>query len=702
MRGMNLHFEAPGNPPTMRKPGDKGDKKPARLFSRSNSVLSKAMTEQQESWLLDYADSRWNSLHNGLSFWRNRMARYERLSDDDYTDRTIPNPDVTNATEAIFARQNFTLGMTAGFADFVYAQARDDIFGTRPWLAATPEGPSKIKLADVITKNANWKLNQSNIESVGIDALRAACDLGTQFVKVRWLEDPEEYETLEDCAHSIKTGQPILDPNTNDYIRDVEHIPEGTDPADVEWRELLVQNVQMVYENAEASLLDYRNIAFDDTAPELDLRYTDFFHQFEMGVHDICNHYGLGEDTRRELLLLADESGNDAARDHRGETNATTADPYRFDEGANPKIKLVEGFIRCAPLGNGKTVRVNVIFSPKLSILFECEYLANVTPKGMLPVFPVRCFKVAGRITGKGYFEKYEDANDAVDGQYNNVTYHNRKSSDVLKGFHRNALVDTMEGKDFVMDPDITYEINDGFKITDAFEFLAMPDNDNRSIELLGQMTQMMQMKSGISSAAQGELKGAPQSNTATGVNQIISRGAVLVKVPISQMKTDITGFVSFAVHLHYANHNHDEVFTWGEGQDAELLELKAADAKNLTANVTLTMSQSQSQDKLAAATTGIGIAGQYAMLPETEKASQRRLFIQALSSLGFNDADRVIREAAVTPEAIMALLPPDMQTAFQAFLQTQGAAPQAPGGEMTPAADSVAPVSLATPQPTI
>ena len=55
----------------------------------------------------------------------------------------------------------------------------------------------------------------------------------------------------------------------------------------------------------------------------------------------------------------------------------------------------------------------------------------------------------------------------------------------------------------------------------------------------LHQMTQMNQMRSGISSASQGELKGVPESNTATGVNQIISRGAVLVKWPIDQMKKD-------------------------------------------------------------------------------------------------------------------------------------------------------------------
>jgi hypothetical protein len=33
-------------------------------------------------------------------------------------------------------------------------------------------------------------------------------------------------------------------------------------------------------------------------------------------------------------------------------------------------------------------------------------------------------------------------------------------------------------------------------------------------------------------------------------------------------MKTDLERPVEFAVHLHYANHDHDESFAWGEGKD--------------------------------------------------------------------------------------------------------------------------------------
>ena len=91
---------------------------------------------------LDYAVNRWRVLDAAMNPWRNKLARYERMADDDYSDRRAsPDERHTDALASLFARQNHTLGVISGFADFTYAQGRNDIFGTRPWLAATPRRP---------------------------------------------------------------------------------------------------------------------------------------------------------------------------------------------------------------------------------------------------------------------------------------------------------------------------------------------------------------------------------------------------------------------------------------------------------------------------------------------------------------------------------------------------------------------------------
>lgn len=658
--------------------------RPARLLTGGKTALSAGLSDFQKQWLLHYCIDQWAAYHSALVDWRSKLEKYERMADDDYTDRTKhPDPERTNALKSIFEKQNHTLGVVSGFCDFVYAQARDDVFGTRPWLAATPQGMADNKLAELVTKHSQWKFDQSNIEDTLCDTIRSAIDLGTQFVKIRWVKDVETYETAEYVAFSISANAPILAAN-GDYItkqEDLEGIIE--DGADVEWREMLIEQTETVYNNIVAENLDFKDVAFDVTAPELKLDRTDFFHRFRIGILDAISFYGLDEE---KALALRDSVNRDdsSVRDHRGEiAPGLTSDWGIEDKNANPQVTMVEGFVRVDPFQKGQAKRLHVVFIPDVNVLIYCDYLANTSPGGIIPVFPVRCFKVPNRIIGRGYFEKYEDADTAIDGQYNAVTYHNRRQSVPFVGIHKDALADDLEGRDIVIDPERPFELAPDKTMKDFMEFLSMPDLNGRSVELMNQMLQLAQMRSGITSASQGELKGVPNANTATGVRQLVSRGATLVRWPIDQMMGDLERPVEYSVILNYANQDLDETFVWGEGRDAELMEIRAGDVKGLRANVSLRLTQSQNQNKLenAMAATEIGI--KYAQLPEVEKQSQRRLYVQAVSALGFNDAEKIIREAVFDTQGILSVLPPEMQETFAAFLHQNGMmAPEQPQPE--------------------
>lgn len=676
-----------------------GSKKPekGKLFGRGQTSLSKGMTDQQEAWLLDYIVAQWHAHHAALSGWRNKLGRFERLADDNFSDRSgAPNPEKTDAPRSIFERQNHTLGLVSGKADQVFAQAKDDIFGTRPWLAATPQGEDDTDLAERITKHSQWKFDQSNLEPTLIDAVALAAHLGTAFPKLRWVREIEEFERAEYAAHSKKTKKPLLK-QSGDYVTTDEELAEliftgAAVAADVEWKELLITETVPVFNNIEAAVLDWKDVAFDPVAPELNLRYTPFFSRFKMGVYDLVAQYEMTDDQRDDLLAAAQLGADTAPREHRGETDNTHT-AMSLDPEANPEVFLVEGFIRCDPFNTGKPVRLHVIFSPELHALFRCDYLANVTPGGLLPVFPVRCFKVPRRIIGKGYWERFEDANDAIDGLYNATTLRNRQQADVFKSFNRSALASESEGEDVVNHPEKIFELKPDKTIDDVFGFKVMPDASSRTDQLLQQMLQMANVRMGTSSASQGQLTGIPENDTATGSKINAGRAIVLDKAQIAQMMTDFRLAVEFAVHLLYANQDTDETFVWGEGKDAELLQIKAGDVKGLRANVTLTLTQSDNLQRLESARQAIDIAIKYLGVPEPDKPSLRRLFTQAISAMGFNDADRIIREGVVDPAGILALLPPDMQPVFTAFLQAQGMlAP--PGGE------GAAPVEAGAPPP--
>jgi hypothetical protein len=652
-----------------------------KRFGGAFTPLDRDLSNLQRHWLTEYACAQWTTLHQNLGPWRSRLERFERMSEGDYSDRrAAPDPEKTDAIRTVFERNNDTLGLVDGFCDFAYAQARDDIFGVRPWLAATPQGQDDNELAELVTKHSQWKFDQSNLEPTLVDSLKLAVDLGTVFLKTRWLTEVEEFSRAEMVLWSKSADAAILD-DTGEYITSDDGAAEaGGNGDDMTWKEISISEAVETYRNVDASCYDFKDVAFSTTAPELDIRYTDFFGRFRQGVHDIAAHYKLSPNDKEDLIALCQLGESQEANANRGES--ADGNHMSMLAEANPQVELVEGFMRCDPLGTGKPFRVHVIFSPTLNVLFRCDYLANATPAGMLPVFPVRCFKTPRRIIGRGFWERYEDANNLIDAFYNATQLRNRKSADVLMGFHRNALFDESEGEEFMNDPEKLIELAPDKTLADLIEFATIPDLNDRGVEMLNQMMQMLQMRTGITSAAQGELSGVPQSNTATGVKEIASRGAALLKAPIDQMMTDLEKPVEFAVHLNYANQDTDETFTWGEGRDAELLEIVAGDVNGLRINVSLTLTQSQNLKKLESARLAIEIAAAYAILPEHEKSSQRRLFIQAIASLGFNDAEKIIREGVVDPEGIMAILPADIQSAFAAFLQKSGMMPP----EETPA----------------
>lgn len=641
-------------------------------YVTTDTPLYRELSDIRRNWLTQYVCDRWIKLHGDLSAWRAKMTKWEEYSESDYSSRRgEPNPNDIESVRDIFSYQNESLGVVEGFVDFAAAQAKNDIFGTRPWLAASPEGKDDIQLAEVLTKHASWKINQSNSEEVLRDAIRIACWGGTAFVKARWENDVDTSKALKVVAHSVSTGKPIMTPD-GDYISDLESLPPDLqeDGRDVAWRDLLVEEVTPIYQNVLLEGVDYKSIAFETTAKRLDLAETDVFVRFKMGLLDVVSRYGLNEEQKRDLRSAVMLS-NDDARARRGESDPSKTPDYEEDD-ANPLVQLVEGYVRCDPMQTGRPARIHVIFSPDLLALFRVDYLKNVSPGAILPVFPIRIFKLPNRVLGMGFFEKYDGQNRAVDRHHNVVTQKQKLAAHTFTGVQPDALKNR-GAVDLLADPTKLVELAPDKTMGDVLSFASVPEQGDRNIELLNQMLQMMQMRSGITSAAQGELKGVPNATTATGVNQLQSRGALLLKDPIDTLTMDVRNVVEYEVHLIYANQDRDETFTWGEGEDTKLLSIKAGDVQGLRANVTLTLVQAQNQAKLTSAQAAIAIAKEYAGLPEAEKPSQRRLYVQAIASLGFNDAEEIIRKSTVDPAGILAVMPPEVRPVVEAALVSAG-----------------------------
>ena len=681
----NVHareMERAANPPPA------GTRRPVPA---GKTALAAALKPEQITTLAERLTDRYTNLYTSLGPWREKMARYERIADENRQDRRGAKDQTTEeGTRTIFEKSNHSLGLVSGFADFAYAQARDDLFGTSPFLAATPVGPSDGNQADLVTKHASWKIGQTNTRNALIDSLRLACDLGTGFVKTVWRREIESYETIQTIAHG-PDGKPILTA-TGAFLTADDPLPAGV--AIASWKEMLVKQTLTVWDNLVSHCVDYNDIAFDQCASELDLLHTDVFHKIEIGLLDAKSIYKLTDEQYRAALdlVMSARSGKTKPREHRGENRTTTT--IDLLEESNPIITLIDGYVRCNPFGTTEPpTRIYAVFSPEIQQIFHLDYLPNHTPGGLLPIHPVRCFKVPNRICGKGYLEKFEDVENYIDQEFNAVSWRDKMAANPLGGYIPDLFAEDVEDG-IVMEPHKLYKLKPDADLAKAIQFITVPNANAQAIQLLNMIAQMVQMRTGITSAAQGEMKGVPSANTATGTRDIISRGATLIKWPIDTFKDDITHHLDFAVALIYANQDTDETFNYGEGEDAELLEIKRGDVRGLRMNITLTMTQSQSQTKLESANGAMDMLGKYLLIPEIDKAAARPLVIQGIKALGFNQADQIVRKPVTDVQGIAAILPPELQQPFLMWATQMGlvsppagpTAPAGPGGP-TPAA---------------
>ena len=303
------------------------------------------------------------------------------------------------------------------------------------------------------------------------------------------------------------------------------------------------------------------------------------------------------------------------------------------------------------------------MYVPSIQEIIYVDYLANVTPKGDLPIHPVRVYKIPGRVYGRGFHEKYENVQNYIDANFNAATYLNTQTRATPMGYDETMLdedIEVQEGN-IPVSFDKVWKLKSGAKMKEAFQFGDAPPDTDKSIELASVMIEMAQLRTGISSAAQGEVSNVGGTNTATGIRQMMSRSATLMRWPIDKAEKDLQKTLSYAVTMVYANQNVEELFTWGEGQNAQVLRMSPGDVKDIKLDVSFMMVQAQNQAKLENAQTGIQVLQSYVNLPEFEKGPARELFIQAIQSVDFHDPVSIVREPVLSYEELLAQLPPEL-----------------------------------------
>ncbi len=664
--------------------------------------------------LVQWARQQYQQYHSDLTTWRENRRKYAQESQDVFTHREagVTDPGTHDTPRMVFEFQNKSLNIVAGLAEFAAAQAEQDLFGGEPWFAAVPVGKSDPVLADNIQKHLQWSFRDGRLASKYCSAVTLAACLGEAFTKTTYDIETDRYEGEIDALHV--NGQPVM--NGDAYVTTDEEAKALTPPpkGKLEWKKLFVERDEVIRHGVETAILHHNDVAFREDAPELDLKYTNFYNLIELSVLEARQRFNLSLEDAVRLGLESNTSHTVPTAANRPDTvdaqNRASGDDQRnvygdeeTERALNMRVRLVEGYVKVDPFGDGIGRRLYIVFTPSSEDwLVYGNYLANLSPKGELPVKCHVWEEVPGKLYGRGFFGKYASVQLHIDDTWNQVGFRNRLHSNPIGAFNPAKLERDDDESDLELRPGDMLRLKGDATLDQVIQFMEIPDMDSRSMELLQIGMQMAQLRSGITSASQGDLSSVPENNTATGIRQLMSRAAVLMKKPVRGLRRSFNGEFSFAVKLHYANFDRTEAFQVGEGENTKILEMTPEMVRNLDIDVRMLLTQEQNQTKLQGAQVATGLLAQYIGTPEFEKPHARPLYVQAMKALEFDQPEEIIREPMVALEDAMASLPPEQQQRLTALLQLEAAAaqPQGPTNPAAPAAPAPQqPATTKTPQ---
>lgn len=478
---------------------------------------------------------------------------------------------------------------------------------------------------------------------------------------------PEQWEHEDDARTRMHT--------------DVQQ-QEGYDPAAVEaahsampWRKVARKDVSVVVDTEnevddkgkvarkaahrwEQWLIRQETVLWDDPVTEVvhEMNFAAPFGYARLEDCDFCSHsYDLRYSDIKRMLDPKDPETDEILRLCRGETADRKAEDRQggakeTGDEDNPPVRVAETYFDYDPFKDGNTTRIYLVTLPQheRGIKQGCDFLANVTPGAKYPFSSVTIFKRRGEWRGVGFFEMFRAMIRVIERNFNAITYRNDIRANPVIGFHPDAAAEEIET--ITAAPGATYELKNDKTLKDLIEVLEIPDTDERTWKVVEMLINLFQLRSTVSSAAQGSVADLPEVNTATGINSVLASGSTLTNELMEQIKGEVgvdglLDHLEKTIELLYTHLNRAETFAYGDGEFRQIMSLTPAQVQGLKMKVHLLLTRFKQKQDTDNAQAAMQAVLQYIQLPEQEKAAVRTLVVQIVKGHGFDNADAIVRE---------------------------------------------------------
>lgn len=568
--------------------------------------------------------------------------------------------------DSIFEKSNVSVPLTTLVVDHFVTRAEDDITGQTPYVKFDAQGSSDMKQAQDFDRYFNWKLetkgkNRRLLEDAYLQAFvqRAA------ILKATYKADIAQYTDREArVLYAIGSSEPIVLESIGLIIEGEAEFVQIMNPA--------TQMPQMVLQNDPSFVFDPMQHEFREYTKGIDMQTVRYkgpktalvdYDRF-LAPNDVVSledadflaeKYDKPLAWVESMFLQRDFYSYD---DYKNMVkDKTTAEPktdgYRERENRenlgfdrdDPKLEIIECWIKRDVLGTGVPQEFCFFYDPLCKKAIYYEYVQKITPDKAIPYSIVSINRDRNRWWGPSLPERISTFQEFIDKQFNSQAFRNEISANPVLGANPQALEE--EPDDVEIHAGKVFTLKDQYKMQDFLSAIEIPNQDNKTQNLIDFVFSVVQLWLGVSNLAQGDMQVLQPATTATGVEATLREASKIGRRWLRRIVEQFEEHLTKLVAIECATLDQKEVFEYMEGDVRTFAEMNPRDLQNLSTNVTIEVSQEQGQRQIERADLALKSMDRYFAYPPEMRAFVKPMIREIIKALGYENADEYLPDQA-------------------------------------------------------
>jgi hypothetical protein len=582
--------------------------------------------------------------------WMVRRALFYRHFYNNYEDRRQEG--------TLYAQSNVTASLSPRVTMQVAGRLKSSLFATEPWFSASPVGEADEELARKVREFTRYKTDQARFLPATKTAVDLACIIGECVEKTTFVDERLWYWRKSPILVKAD-GTPKFDTKGNYIFEEDRMVPEMVEqqpdpnlPPEMvpTGRTVLRRDNSVVQE--ETDRWEVRRVRVGDVkykgAKTQEIRFTDFLcpldaacvHEADIAVHlydkpamEVASWFLQGRFTymasQEEISVRTDEAVRllkdiSASASMRSDaTDLMTIRSVHGEEqspaapGSSGLIHVIEAWVRYDADEDGFQEELVILINPETMLPLYYEYVGMATDDRRRPFTVQRVRPVYGRWYGQGVMEYLEPEQLFLDLLVNRINVATSRTGSVTF-WDPQKTVEGMSDPNLKLNAGQTYRLHGDATAEEVLKIVEVYNERHISHlrELFELFMQLLQLKTGVISAADESVQGIESAKLATGIKSLEKSGNELFASWLQETSDGVAKTLEKFTTITLMHLDERETWEFTEGGNRVFLEMSRDDVHGLRVNVQLNLVNDEGERIIASGAKVFEIAGMLVALP--------------------------------------------------------------------------------------